>query len=241
MSNIDLSETDLQKIVSESLSKSLSKHGVAPAESTKLSEAYVVDTKTYKLTTDNLSQKTKDGHVQLYQDYVRVANTVSAELDSTNKSDANSSHSQFRSLKLDESYNLNAKWLHELYFSNCFDPNSEIFMDSQAYIRLQRDFGTFENWQKDFMACAMSAGEGWAVTGWHHYLKRYVNTIVSHHSGDVMMGLYPVIVLDVWSHAYHRDYVVDRKSYIVAMMRELNWNTIENRFKMCERMAEVMK
>jgi Fe-Mn family superoxide dismutase len=142
---------------------------------------------------------------------------------------------------MDETYNLNAKYLHELYFSNCFNATSDIHMNSHAYIRLSRDFGDFDRWQKDFMSCALSSGEGWAVTGYHLLLKKYVNTFISHHSGDVLLGLYPVVVVDMWSHAYHKDYIVDKKSYLVAMMREFNWTTIEQRFEVAEKIAGVLK
>ena len=114
-------------------------------------------------------------------------------------------------------------------------------MDSMAYLRLQRDFGTFEDWQKHFIACAMSAGEGWVVTGYNMYLRRYVTTVISHHSQDVMLGLYPIIVVDMWSHSYYSDYLNDKKSYLIAMMREFNWNTIEERFKRAEKIGEALK
>lgn len=206
-----------------------------------VNESYVAQPKTYSQVSERVSQKTKEAHIELYNGCVESLNKISAELDSVSREDTNSRHSAFRSLKLDESYNLNAVWLHELYFANCFDPSSEIYMDSMAYLRLQRDFGTFEDWQKDFVACGLAAGEGWVVCGYHTFLKRYINTVISHHSGDVMVGLYPIVVVDMWSHAEFKDYLNDKKSYLVSQMRELNWNVIEERFKKSESIAEVLK
>jgi len=206
-----------------------------------LNESYVHDTKQFKQVSEFVSQKTKSAHIDLYKGYVDSLNKISAELDSADRSVANSRHSSYRSLKLDEVYNLNAAWLHELYFSNCFDPNSEIVMDSMAFIRLQRDFGNFEEWQRDFMASALSAGNGWAVCGYHMFLKRYANFMISNHSGDVPVGFYPVIVVDMWEHSYYRDYLTDKKSYLIAQMREFNWTVIEERFKKAESMAQVVK
>jgi Fe-Mn family superoxide dismutase len=207
----------------------------------KLDEAYVAEPKVFKQVSEFATQKTKDAHTELYKGYVETLNKISAEMDTVDRSTADSKHSQYRSLKLDEVYNLNATWLHELYFANSFDPHSEITMDSLSYMRIERDFGTFEDWQRDFMACAMSAGSGWAVCGYHMFLQRYVNTVISHHSGDVMLGLYPVIVVDMWEHAYYRDYLTDKKSHLVARMREFNWSIIEDRFKKAESMAQVLK
>lgn len=207
----------------------------------QVNESYVATVKPYKQVTEFISQKTKDAHVELYKGYVDSLNQVSGMLDAVDTEAADPRHSDFRSLKLDEAFNLNASWLHELFFSNCFDPNSEIYMDSMTFMRLQRDFGTFDAWQKDFIGCAKSCGEGWAVCAYNMFLKRYVNTIISHHSCDVQLGLYPVIVLDMWSHAYFRDYLADNSSYITAMLRELNWVTIEERFNKVEKIAEAIK
>ena len=206
-----------------------------------LEEAYVAEPKVFKQVSEFSTQKTKDSHQELYKGYVETLNKVSSQLDSVDRSAANSKHSNYRSLKLDETYNLNAVWLHELYFANAFDPHSEITMDSLSFMRLERDFGTFEDWQRDFMACALSSGNGWAVCGYNMFLQRYVNTFISHHSGDVMLGLYPIMVVDMWEHAYYRDYLSDKKSHLVARMRELNWNVIEERVNKAESIASVLK
>ena len=206
-----------------------------------LQESYVAQQKPFKQVSELVSQKTKDAHTGLYKNYIESLNDVSSKLDSVDRGSVNSRHSDYRSLKLDETYNLNATWLHELYFANCFDPHSEIGMDSMSYLRLQRDFGTFDDWQRDFIACALAAGSGWVVCGYHTFLKRYVNMLVSHHSGDIMVGVYPVIVVDMWEHSYYRDYLSDKKSYLISQMREFNWEVIEDRFKRAEAIAQAVK
>lgn len=226
---------DLGKIVKESLGDM-----VGQKKHKNLDESYVSKEKQFSQVTEFVSQSTKDAHKQVYQGFVESSNRVSNELDSVKKESANSAHSDYRSLKLDESFNLNAKWLHELYFGNCFDPNSELYMDSISYIKLQRDFGTFEEWQQDFIACAMSCGNGWAILGYNMHLQKYVNTIVSNNSQDTMVGLYPVIVVDMHEHA-HRDYLNDKKSYLVSMMKEFHWDIIDERFNKSENIAKVLK
>ena len=206
-----------------------------------LDEAYVHEPKPFKQVSEFVSQKAKNAHTELYKGYIESLNKISAELDTVSRGDANSRHSAYRSLKIDETFNLNATWLHELYFANCFDPHSEIVMDSTSFLRLERDFGTFEDWQRDFMACALSCQSGWAVTAYHMFLRRYVNLPIDGHSGNVMVGLFPVIVVDMWEHAYTRDYATDKKSYLISQMRELNWNVIEERVKKAESIAQVVK
>lgn len=207
----------------------------------KLDEAMVHEPKPFKQVSEFVSQKAKTAHEELYKGYIESFNKVSAELDTADRSEANTRHSQYRSLKIDETFNLNALWLHELYFANCFDPHSEVTMDSMSYMRLERDFGTFDDWQKDFMACALASKTGWVVTGYHVFLRKYVNVMIDEHSGHVPMGVYPVIVVDMWEHAYYRDYLTDKKSYLISQMREFNWNTIEERFKKAEGIAQVVK
>lgn len=206
-----------------------------------LEEAYVHEPKPFKQVTEFVSQKAKSAHMDLYKGYIESLNKISSELDTAERGDVNSRYSEYRNLKIGEIFNLNATWLHELYFSNCYDPHSEIVMDSMPYMRLERDFGTFEDWQRDFMACALSAQNGWAVTGYHSFLRRYVNTFVDGHSSHIMMGFYPLIVVDMWEHAYFRDYLTDKKSYLISQMREFNWNVIEERFKKAESIAQVVK
>jgi Fe-Mn family superoxide dismutase len=230
-----MSDLDLTKIVEDNMPDELKAMGRV------VNEAYVAEPKTYGQVSELLSQRTKDAHIELYKGYVEDVNKISAELDTADRANSNAKHAQYRSLKLDETYNTNAVYLHELFFANCFDPHSEVYMDSLAYLRIQRDFGTFDDWQRDFMACAMACGEGWAVCGYNVFLKRIVNTVVSNHSQDVMIGLVPLIVVDMWSHGYYRDYMTDKKSYFVAMMRQLNWNVIEDRFKRVDAIAQALR
>lgn len=230
-----VSQLDLQTIVKASIKE----HGEKLTGG--LGESYVAQPKQFKQSSELVSQKTKESHTQLYKNYILSFNEASVELDTADRGDTNSRHSDFRSLKLDETYNINAVWLHELYFANCFDPHSEVYMDSKSYMRLERDFGTFNDWQKDFIACALSAGNGWAICGYNIFLKRYVNTFISNHSQDVMMGLYPLIVVDMWEHAYYKDYASDKKSYLISQMREFNWDVIEERFLKAEAINEVLK
>lgn len=207
----------------------------------KLDESVVVTPKIYKQVSELSSQKTKDTHVELYKNYVSKANEVSTQLDTVSRAEANSDYSEYKSLKCAEASNFNSVWLHELFFANCFDPHSEVYMNSISYMRLERDFGTFEDWQKDFVACGTAVGNGWVVCGYSMFLKRYVNTYVTDNSQDVLMGLYPVLVVDMHPHAYYRDYLDDKHSYLISRMREIDWNIVGERVLKAEAIHEVLK
>jgi len=210
-------------------------------ENEELNEVYVAQLKQYNLPTELLSVANKRNHIELYEGYVENFNRVSAELDTADRSAANSNHSEYRSLKIDEAYNMNGAYLHELYFSNISDLHSQISMDSLSYMRLSRDFGGFDKWQEDFIACCMASRCGWAVTIYSTYLQRYVNCVVDLHSLQIPIGSYPVIVMDVWQHAYYRDYLRDARTYVHAMMKQLNWNVIEERIRKADKIQKALR
>jgi Fe-Mn family superoxide dismutase len=206
-----------------------------------LEEALVAQQKPFNLSTEFQSASTKRAHDGLYQGYIESFNRISAELDTVDRNDVKSNGSQYRSLKQDETYNMNGVYLHELYFSNISDVASSISMDTLSFMRLSRDFGDFDKWQSDFIACCLSARCGWAVTYYNIFTQSYMNTFIDLHSQQVPVGCIPVIVMDVWQHAYYRDYLSDVKTFVYAMMKELNWTVIEERIKKAEKIAQIMK
>lgn len=224
-----MNEKELKKIISDSLGKS------------RMNEAYVTTSKKYELNTEMLSEKAKDAHQKLFEAYSTQLNKVSAQLDVASREDANPNYSEFRSLKLDETHNINGSYLHALFFDNISDVNSIVMLDSLIYLRLERDFGTFDDWQQDFIACALSSRGGWAMTVYSIPLKRYMNVVVDGHTNGIPAATIPVICLNVAEHSYFRDYLADRKAYVYAMMKELNWDVIERRVKKAEKVAKLME
>lgn len=206
-----------------------------------LNEALVAQEKQFQINTDYLTNKNKENHKNLYRQYLKDFNEISIKLDAVDRSAAGSNHSEYRQLKIDETYNMNAAYLHELYFANISDVNSEIKMDSLSYMRLQRDFGTFDDWQRDFLACCTASRCGWVVTYLNTFTQKYMNCVIDLHSQNVPTGFYPIIVMDVWQHAYYRDYLKEVKTYSTAMMKELNWNIIEKRVEKADRILQIIR
>ena len=225
MSNI---KKDLKKVIKESL------EGV-------LEEAYVTEPKKFDLKTESLSEKVKIARQKEFEGFVEALNEISAQLDTADRDAANDKKSKFRGLKVDEAHCMNAAFLRALHLENISDLRSEITMDMISFLRLERDFGGFDAWQRDFIACGMSSRDGYAITGYSTFLKRYMNIPIDTESLNVPIGFLPVISLDVAEGAYYRDYLSDRKSYIVRMMKELNWETIEKRFKRIESSIKTLQ
>ena len=240
-----MNKKDIEALLMKEIKSSLAESGYVeedtPQTPAVLSESYVTEAPTFQLNTELLSKKNKKAHQQLLEGYVKTLNEISAKLDTADRDSSNLNHSEFRQLKLDETYNYNAAFLHGLFFQNISDLNSTISMNSLSYMRLERDFGSFDAWQRDFIACSMAARNGWAVMGYSTMLKRYINTFIDLHSLNCMIGFHPVIVMDCWEHSYYRDYLKDRKTYVFAMMKELNWDVIENRIKIADQIHGLLK
>jgi superoxide dismutase, Fe-Mn family len=236
---------NLEKIIEEAVNEAFKVDclDVSHLEDKKeniFTESYVVEIGKFNLQTELLSKKSKKAHLELFENYTNTLNKISSKLDGVDKSTANLNSSSFRSLKIDEVYNHNASFLHGMFFENISDLNSTITMDSLSYMRLSRDFGTFDAWQEDFVACCLSARNGWAITYFDLHMKKYVNTIVDLHSQNVMTGMLPIVVVDCWEHSYYKDYLSDRKTYIFAMMKELNWSVIESRIEKADEISKIL-
>lgn len=239
-------EDYIASLIKNKVTESLKERGLLPEaakppikkegkQSSVVSEAVVAQPGNFVVKTEKLSKDTKQAHEAIYKKHVESFNKLSAELDAANTHEAGSYASAYRSLKLDECSNLNAVKLHELYFMNIGDLASSISLDTIPYIKLSRDYGSFEKWQFDFIACAMSAREGWAMTVYEPYKNVYMNICMDGNDVGIPVGAVPVLVLDLWSHSFFKDYQVDKKSYIVSMMKEINWDVVEARMVLAEK------
>lgn len=204
-------------------------------------EAVIVMPRPFVMKSEVQSPTTKENHEKLYKSYVDSFNKISSKLDTVSRSDAdNSNDSDFRRLKIDEVHNMNGVKLHELYFTNAGDLNSEIRADAVPFMRLGRDWGTFDRWQLDFRACGMAAREGWAVCYYDPYKQQYFNTFFEGHSLHLPLMCVPVIITDVWHHAWFYDFPGDKMEYLNKSMREINWNVVEMRMLIAE-MAKLQQ
>ena len=226
-----MNNNDLEKKVFDAVDKALKP---------TIRESYVTTPKKFSLSTEKLSEKAKRSRIDHFEKTVAALNKISAQLDGANLDEANNNiSSNFRSLKLAESFAINDSFLQAEFLENISDLNSNISMDTLCYMRLNRDFGSFDIWQKNFKACAKSSRNGYVVTAYSIYLKRYMNFIVDDATDGIPFSAIPVIVLDVGKGVYAKDYIDNVESYINNMMVEFNWQVIEERFKKAEKIAKI--
>ena len=169
-----------------------------------------------------------------YGGAVRALNALRGELQALTSAGASSA--LIRSLKREELAAMDSIALHELYFATL---GGEGRMTGAAATRLEADFGSIDAWRDDFiaMAQAMRDSSGWAQLSYSHRDRRLYN-----HAGGETQSLIdatPILVLDMYEHAYHMDFGANLPAYIDAFMRNVDWKVIERRLTRAEARAPV--
>ena len=157
----------------------------------------------------------------LYKGYVNKLNEIEESLKLVDFTKANKIFSDFRALKSDETFALNGVVLHELYFENLGGKGAKPSAKLTGLIT--RDFGSVERWTDNFKACGMAA-RGWVMLALSSYDGRLHNYCLDTHNFNFPASAIPVLVMDVYEHAYVIDYGVKRPPYIEAFVRNINWN-----------------
>lgn len=169
-------------------------------------------------------------HDKLYAGYVAKMNEIGEKLSVLSHggdvSSANQSYSELRGLKDGESFAVNGVYLHEWYFGNLGGDGQANGPLADA---LAEKCGSLENFLAYFSACGMAA-RGWVVLAWDLKAKALkVYNADAHHQGGIW-GALPILVLDVYEHAYFIDYGSDRKAYIAEFWKHVDWKAANERF-----------
>lgn len=171
------------------------------------------------------SAKLLEDHFGLYAGYVSHTNDLLEKLQSRIGGDANTA--EFSEMKRRLGWEFNGMRLHELYFSN-LGGNGGMPQGALAKA-LSRDFGDVETWNEEFRAVGAMRGVGWAILYHDPVADRFMNLWIDEHATYHATGCTPLLVMDVWEHAFATDYGTDRESYIDAFMNNVNWNVVEMR------------
>src|SRR3989344_3228263 len=178
---------------------------------------------------DGLSAKLLSEHLKLYQGYVKKSNEIQEKIKAADKSEANASYSYISELKRQETFAVNGMKLHEAYFGH-LGPSATgqeaepIGVPGGELARMiEKDFGSHDIWKEDMVATGLSA-RGWAVLAYDFKDNRLHNYGADAHNVGAVWGAIPLIVLDVYEHAYFMDYGVNRKDYISSFFKNLNWD-----------------
>lgn len=180
--------------------------------------------------TQGFSEQLLRNHFTLYQGYVSNTNKLYESLLQMQK-DGKIGTPEFAELKRRFGWEFNGMRLHEYYFENMTKTKSEIDKGGKLYAKLQNDFGSFENWQKDFKATGTIRGIGWVVLYYDQFSKRLFNTWINEHDVGHLAGCPIIVIMDVFEHAFMIDYGLKKADYIEVFFNAINWEVVQKRYE----------
>jgi superoxide dismutase, Fe-Mn family len=160
-----------------------------------------------------------------YGGAVRTLNAVRADLATL---DAGAPGYRLRALKREELIAMGSVTLHELYFGNLGGEGNKV--PDQARSILEEHFGSVAVWRREFVGTARSlaGGSGWVLLTYSRRQRRFWNQVATNHS-QAAVDAAPVLVLDMYEHAYHMDFGANATAYIDAFMRNIDWAAVIHR------------
>ena len=183
---------------------------------------------------DGISDAQITEHLALYAGYVKQVNGLNEELAAmTGRGQASGKNPEFAELTRRLGFEYNGMLLHEHYFSNlrpAAEPNPP--SGSALAAALVESFGSVEQWQTAFHAIGEMRGVGWVILFQDPATHWLTNHWITLHQEGVPAGFKPLLVMDVWEHAFMRDYkATERGKYIAAFFRNIDWRMIEQRLQ----------
>jgi len=166
-------------------------------------------------------------HFTLYQGYVANTNKLCDALGAL----ALQTGAEFAELKRRFGWEFNGMRLHELYFGNMAKSESVLDKSCELAKQIAKDFGSYENWEKEFKAIGAMRGIGWVVLYYDSQSGRLFNVWINEHDAGHLAGAVPLFVMDVFEHAFMIDYGLKRADYIEAFFKVVEWSAVSRRFE----------
>src|SRR5437773_4251875 len=181
-----------------------------------------------------ISDQTLEMHFKLYEGYVKETNNLReriSEFIADGKVDQEEMPA-YSELTRRLGFEYNGMVLHEYYFDNLTsgggigDPQQS----SQFTKAAVESFGSYDIWKADFVGIGKMRGVGWAICYENPANGNLSNHWITLHETGNVAGFNPILVMDVWEHAFILDYKpADRPQYIEAFFSNIDWNAVEKR------------
>ncbi len=178
---------------------------------------------------EGFSETLFKNHFTLYQGYVTNTNKVLDTLAQMLKDDKTGAP-EFAELKRRLGWEFNGMRLHEYYFEN-LGGKTPLDRNGRLAKKIAEDFGSYEVWEKDFKAVGAMRGIGWVVLYQDTANKKFINFWINEHDISHPAGCNPILIMDVFEHAFMLDYGLKKADYIVAFFKNINWSAVEARLK----------
>ncbi|WP_297851302.1 superoxide dismutase [uncultured Corynebacterium sp.] len=167
-------------------------------------------------------------HDKHHATYVKGANAALEAIEAERNGEANPD--KLRALSKNLAFNLGGHTNHSIFWKN-MSPNGAGEPAGELAEAINRDFGSFEGFQKQFEGVATSLqGSGWAVLGYDHIAGRLIIQQLTDQQGNISVDFTPVLMLDMWEHAYYLQYKNVKADYAKAFWNVVNWDDVAERF-----------
>jgi Fe-Mn family superoxide dismutase len=176
---------------------------------------------------NGISEKLIQSHwANNYSGAVTALNTVRSRLTQA-LGDTNTPAYVYNGLKREQLFRTGSIVLHELYFANLGGSGKA---GADLRTKIATSFGTFDAWESEFrkIAAGLGGGSGWVVLGYNPKLKLLENYWMADHATGPVSAT-PILVMDMYEHAYQMDYGAAAAKYIDAFFTNINWETVASR------------
>ena len=184
---------------------------------------------------NGISDETLEMHFKLYEGYVKETNKLNeklAEFLEDGKVDQEE-FPAYSEITRRLGFEYNGMVLHEYYFEN-MKKGGSVDPDKKSSFRTAAEhcFGSYELWKTDFSGIGKMRGVGWAICYQNPNNGRISNHWITLHETGNVSGFRPILVMDVWEHAFILDFKpADRPKYIEAFFSNIDWDVVAKRLK----------
>lgn len=189
-----------------------------------MSDIYTAKDFTPLLGLPGFSDTMLNNHFALYQGYVKNTNALVTLLENKELGTP-----EYAELQRRFGWEWNGMRLHELYFGNMTKEAPPLGAGSLKE-KIEHIYGSIENWQKSFAGVGAMRGIGWVVLYQDQESGELFSTWINEHDGGHLAGCTPLLVMDVFEHAYMTDYGIKRAEYLEVFFRSIDWSVVEKRF-----------
>lgn len=166
-------------------------------------------------------------HDKHHANYVNSANAALEKLEAAREAN---DFSAVTGLSKDLAFNLGGHTNHSIFWKN-LSPNGGGEPTGELAAAIDRDFGSFEKFKAHFAAAALGLqGSGWAVLAYDHIGQRLVIEQMTDQQGNLSIALTPILMLDMWEHAFYLQYKNVKADYVKAVWNVFNWDDAAERF-----------
>ncbi len=189
--------------------------------------------KTFNLPTlEGLSEKQIKVHIGLYEGYIKHVNLIAEKLSAVRNSELELDPYIIAELRRRFAFEFDGMRMHEYYFDQLENGAQTLSPDSALAKSATEKYGSGEALIEHIKEVAGTRGIGWVVVYYDTVLKTLHTTFVADHEVGQLSGLPIILAMDMWEHAFMVDYVpADKKNYVEAFLKNVNWSVIEKRFE----------